>query len=513
MEDRIGQLTEVLRQLAQPDESASEDSSVSYTWLTEIGDCELERLLAALVELTGAGDDGTRLPWTDILSPLIQRQRQSDSGLSGSQRRHIVQLHRQLTPAVEARWGLLQWLACSGQADDLQVLTERLIADPPMDVTQVAVALSPLFQQPGTQTESVFPRLLDALQFPAAAAVVLDLANLLTRQGLVEQHPAQLRKVALIRLLGETAGQLSRLEDRSPDPDSDLRQLNRQVDDGVALIVSLCDALAWIGDDQAVGKLFQVLELRHRRIRVEAASALARLNQPEGVNRLVEMAAEPVVRLRVLADARALGFLDQIDPEFTTAAAQAEAEAALMLSQPTYWGTPPSQLDLIDTRCMHWPGYERPVDCFLFRYSYDLAGGSYANVAIVGPVSHAITADLTELSLDDVYAVYAGWHAEHDTFCELVPQQWSEANRRQADSLRQQMANAGYAVGESCLLGHFFDQSVLVARGGQGGVRGLIVADGQIAQWHPDGTSHNRLGPSEVFWMYKGRNMLQLFNA
>ena len=71
----------------------------------------------------------------------------------------------------------------------------------------------------------------------------------------------------------------------------------RQADEGVSLAVSLCDALALIGDASSTARLREAHEIRHRRLRVEAAAALARLGDEEGEKSLIELAAEPVARL------------------------------------------------------------------------------------------------------------------------------------------------------------------------------------------------------------------------
>ena len=53
-------------------------------------------------------------------------------------------------------------------------------------------------------------------------------------------------------------------------------------EDGVGLAVALCDALAQIGNKEAIGKLYQAMDLSHRRLRTEAAAALAKLGEEAG---------------------------------------------------------------------------------------------------------------------------------------------------------------------------------------------------------------------------------------
>ncbi len=66
--------------------------------------------------------------------------------------------------------------------------------------------------------------------------------------------------------------------------------------DSVSLCVSLCHTLSLLDDDSCIGKLMQASELKHRRIRTEAAFALAKLNHPRGTDLLIELAADPASR-------------------------------------------------------------------------------------------------------------------------------------------------------------------------------------------------------------------------
>ena len=219
-------------------------------------------------------------------------------------------------------------------------------------------------------------RLLAALQHLSLAAPVLDLSNYLVRTHRVNRHPGHDRLDELVTLLGNIVQRLSKLEESPGNAGEYLEVIRHQVDEGVALVVALCDALALIGDPRAIGKLYQAMELAHRRIRVEAAAALAKLGETAGASALVALAAEPVVRLRVLHSAQELGLSDQVDPQYTTDTARAEAMVALELAQPTFFGIPPAELQLVDDRTQFWPGYEEPIRCYLFRYAYRFAAGA-----------------------------------------------------------------------------------------------------------------------------------------
>ena len=128
------------------------------------------------------------------------------------------------------------------------------------------------------------------MSHPSVAAPILDLCNYLTREGRVPQHPASTRKHEVLTLLGDLVQRLEKLAENEETEPAALRGPRTQVDDGVSLIVALCDACALVGDKEAVGKLHQAFELKHRRVRTEAAAALARLGEADGEKSLVALA-------------------------------------------------------------------------------------------------------------------------------------------------------------------------------------------------------------------------------
>jgi hypothetical protein len=353
---------------------------------------------------------------------------------------------------------------------------------------------------------------LDGLEHPSVAGAIVDLANFVTREGLVQQHPAADRTPQLASLLGGLTQRLARFQDRPHEAGPTVVEASKRISEGVSLSVSLCDALALIGARSAVGKLYQTLGLRHRRLRTEAAAALARLGEKPGVDALVAMAAEPVARLRALAYAEELGVLDQVVQEHRTPRARAEAELALWLAQPTQLGAPPTRCELIDTRTQHWPGYEAPVACYLFRFTYERGAASYTNIGIAGPLPHAFIADLSDLPPADIYAAFAGWQAEHEEIYEVEADAWSEEQRRAAELLERRLRGSGYEAIQPVALAHVFGHRALVAVASLRGESGVAVVDADQLQWRPHAGSRRPLGPREAYYIYVGRQLLRAFN-
>lgn len=483
-------------------------------WLEEATDDEAEQLLHALTSDELANLDAVKL--ASVLRHLVARLQP----WKRTERRRnrapmvplIVQLYQRLPPAHGARCYLLQLLSSSAEPHDLAALVELLVTDPPTDAAAVMLALGPLLQHTDYDTPCLFPRLLDAIAHQAVAAAVLDLANFLTRHELLTPHPGTPRTHELMALLSSIAQRLGQIEE-DPDNFADSReQLMQQIDDSIALAVALCDALALIGDEAAIAKLYQAFEIRHRRLHTEAAAALARFGEEEGEKALLALAAEPVARLRVLAYADELGMADKIDEQYRTVAARVESELALWLSQPAQMGLPPMQLELVDTREQFWPGFDDPVECFLFRFSYRVGEGQYSNIGIAGPLTHAFAADLQDLSPDDIYAAFAGWHVEHEEIYEQAADALTEPQRVEVSRLERRLRDERFHNIEPLVFGMFLGDRVLVARAAREELTGITVTDGRDCLWFPARSVDRPIGPQEALCIYKGRRLLRTFN-
>ena len=128
-----------------------------------------------------------------------------------------------------------------------------------------------------------------------------------------------------------------------------------------------------------------------------------------------------------------LGFGEEIDVKFRSPESTSEAELALWLSQPQQMGVPPTNVEVLHSmRCL-WPSFNDPIDVSLVRFEYNFGERSYSNVGITGPVTFAMSSDLSDLSLGDAYAIYAGWHAEHEEIFTLTSENWNDLQREQLE--------------------------------------------------------------------------------
>ncbi|MFN0018644.1 MAG: HEAT repeat domain-containing protein [Pirellulaceae bacterium] len=485
-------------------------------WLAEAEPPDQAEFAAALLKQNVPLDEPADELLRAVLGKLVALRRTAAGRASSELKGALVQLYRHLGPPSRARAQVLAWLALGGSESELQQLAELLVEDPPREEEDVLLAFTPLFQNPKLSVAALFPRLLAAIAHPLLAAGVLDLANFVVRQKLVNEHPAAGISSQLSELLGELVGTLGKLTEQAPSEEQSMAEIGRQVSQSVSLAVSLCDALALIGDKEAIGKLYQALDLGHRRLRTEAAAALARLGEDHGKEELLKLAAESVARLRVLAYAKELGLTERVPPELRTPVARAEAELTVWLAEPTQFGLPPTKCELFDQRTQFWPGFSKAVECFLFRFTYELtldeAARTYSNIGIAGPLAHAFTADLADLSPDDIYAAFAGWQAQHEDIREFDVARLSKSELMEVVRLERRLHDAGYRDVQSLQMGYFFGEKALIAQAAREEIPGIAIADFSDITFFPIRNVRKALGPREAYSVYKGRKLLKTFN-
>lgn len=411
------------------------------------------------------------------------------------------------------RHRLLYLLAANRTPAAIQTLAEQLSTKPPLQWTEVGQVLSPLMQHDDWEPEQLYPNVLAGLVHPSVAAPILDLANYLYRTGQTTVHPAESRRDSLVVLLGGVVGRLSKFEEDPRSMGDSVETIQTVLAEAVALAVSLCDALGLNGWEGASGKLYQAMELRHRRVQCEAAGALARLGIEEGRKRLIELAAEPSARLRVIAYAEELGFDAEIDDAHKTNEAKAEADLALWLSQPANMGVPPTHIEVIDQRQLYWPSFDQPVDCYLVRFEYQFGDRVYSNIGIAGPTVFTVGTDLADLPHDDIYAVYAGWQAEHDEIFTIAASNWNSAQKRLSAPLIDTLDRQGFESIQPRMLCFFLDEHAMVAEATRHDTQCIVITDGLETI---DFSTQGRLRPmtaDDLWYLFLGRRMLRTFNS
>jgi hypothetical protein len=472
--------------------------------------------IAARRDLLGVSDPAIlgglfRLLHTRCLQSLAVRQ-----DALGDEREWLNRIDQILTATTVTtpnRTLLLHLFTIGRSERSLRLAIDWLERTPPKTWIEAAQVLSPLMQNSDWPVAAVFPRAFSLLPHPQLAAILLDLSNHVTRLGRVKPHPASDRADMIARLLGEVTNRLQQFEESPTRFGDTVEEVQQRLGEAVSLAISLCDALALIGDTSYIGKLNQTLELAHRRVQCEAAGALAALGQANGRQRLLSIAEEPSARLRAIQYADELGFGDKIPERLREPTSIAEAEMALWMSQPSQMGVPPTRVEVIDSRRLLWPSFNDPVDVYLVRFEYNFGTRIYSNVGITGPVVHVLASDVADLPEDDIYAIYAGWHAEHDEIFSIAPELLNPAQRRIVQPLEDFLHREGFENLLVELLGFFLDEQAAVFSGVRDNVRHRIITDGLETIDHVIDGRLRPLSANDIFHLYKGRKMLRTFNS
>lgn len=425
----------------------------------------------------------------------------------------LAALDDALPPACPNRSLLLHLLVLSRSEQALRIAMQRIRQQPPQDSIAAAQVLSPLMQSDDWPVAAVFPALLEAIEHPAIAAPALDVANYLTRKQRVAVHPAADQVAMLNTLLAAVTRRLEQFEADPRTLGDDIATVQARLSEAVSLAVSLCDAVGLIGQPQSIPRLTAAMQLKHRRVQTEAAGALARMGDEAGTEHLLALVSEPSARLRVIAYADELGLSERIDDSHRSPAATAEAELALWLSQPGQMGVPPTSVETIDQRQLYWPSYERPIDCFLVRFHYDMGTRTYSNVGITGPTVFALANDVADLPMDDIYAIYAGWHAEHEDIFAIAAERLNRTQQRIVADLASHVERSGYRSPQVELFGLFLGEQAAVFTATRDDKPCRVISDGLETMHIPIASRSRPLDAGDLWNLYKGRKLLRTFNT
>jgi hypothetical protein len=488
---------------------------VSGEILDELHTADVSALaeLLAYIERCPPGDSSQETFLAETLVALRQRtKRFAASDYWQELVPHVAKTYQTLHGRWSANYQFLAWLADMGGEAAMEAFLRLWLELPPNNSCQVALACQPLLHV-GRRADlaRLFPDLLRGLGHLPSAAVILDLANFAYRNRVFDRHPAAQAHPPALEVLRPAVEYMASLNEAELQ-NLAIAQRRTLVNDLASALVSFCHAAALIGDRQYVDLLRTALRIRHRRVHLEAAYALATMADQRGREALLDLAADPAVRLGVLAYADELGLLDEVPPQYQTEWARAESQLAMWLADQSQMGMAPHQLRLVEARRMYWPGYSEPVVCYLIEYTYHFERGEYKNLGIVGPLTYAFAADLTELNTDDVFALFAGWSAEHEDIFETDIARLSDRSRQDAERLAAKLQREGFQQVEPIRLGFFFGQRALVARARREDRSGVVVVDDETVQWWPMRSDRWNLGPTEAFAIYKGRRLLAAFN-
>ena len=485
--------------------------STFLAWLEDANSDEVCQLLRGILELLSC-DACDESSLARVIRNLQSKSVPWAAPANDSPQDLLSQLYLAISEESPLRHLPLALLASQRDADCLRQFAELLVEHPLVRPEALMEVFAPLMRGREADLSPLFPRLLDALQHPAAAAVVLDVANYLSVTGQIPEHPADGRRDQLLELFTRLIEQLERFEESSATYGVKDLEAAQKVTESIGLAISLSYALSLMNETRAIGGLNRMMDLSHRRLRVEAAAALARLQEQAGVETLVSLASEPSVRLTVLVYAQEQGLLEKIDPQFRSDLARAEAELVRMLSEPSHYGYPPSECELLESRELSWPSYDEPIECYLFKFSYTLPSGEHTNIGIAGPATHAFASDLSELPAELIFAAFAGWQTEHEEIQEIEIDPANPHQATEVERFTRRLSDRGFVEITPAFIGVFFGARSLIAESQSEGHAGFAIVSDVDFAWLPQARSSRSITPELAYSIYKGQQLLRTFN-
>ncbi|MCG8585101.1 MAG: HEAT repeat domain-containing protein [Pirellulales bacterium] len=479
----------------------------------DASDADVNRLFEMLPEIVVESDLRRITPvLVRAMDQVAMRQEAGGSPLTERTRQLLAETYRKLPSENELRPHILRVLVALGDPHSLAEFAELVASDPPTKPEHATLALVPIVQNRAIDPTSLYPRLLDGVAHRSAATAILDVTNYLVRHRRLEAHPAIDRAPRLAKLLEGVTAQLEKLEKTQLDPEA-----RQTVGDSVELAVALCDTLALTEDRSVVGKLMPLLELRHRRLQAEAASALARLGEEQGLDHLAALAEHAVVRTRALAYLEELDSLERVDEEFRSADARAEGDLAAWLAEPAQFGFPPQRIELVERRQMFWPGYDDPVECFLYQYVYPTPQGDLIGIGIAGPEVHSFSADMHELEPDDMFAAFAGWTVDHEDCREIPAAALTGPQRTRIEQAVSELESLGYTRVEPVHMAQFFGKELAALTAESKGQPGTAIFDFDSdsesrVHWIAAGSASRPIDADLAYKIHIGGVLLKSFN-
>ncbi len=88
----------------------------------------------------------------------------------------------------------------------------------------------------------------------------------------------------------------------------------------------------------------------------------------------------------------------------------------------------------------------------------------------------------------------------------------NEDQMRQWEDLKTETEAQAYRELRLHKIGHFFGDDFFVATGRKSGQSGVAILEGATVHWFPSIASSRPPGPSETYWLFIGRRILQAFH-
>lgn len=256
--------------------------------------------------------------------------------------------------------------------------------------------------------DPILPKLIRRLSKPLPAGFArvafLDWANKLVRKGAIIKHPFN-----------------------SPEGTEQLQTWLASADeDDFSFAHSATAAIPFVAAPARTQLLALAMDHPDILVQMEAAWASARLENAAGKKILIRQCLDHNYSMAARAYLEELGLRDAIPKEANEPGFRALAKMCEWLGRPQEFGRPPDEIELLDTRELHWPPAKDWRRVWLFKYRYDSEESEDIDdneatepeagdvgVGMVGGITHSLPDETDpEMSPEDIYALHCCWELE-----------------------------------------------------------------------------------------------------
>ena len=89
-----------------------------------------------------------------------------------------------------------------------------------------------------------------------------------------------------------------------------------------------------------------------------------------------------------------------------------------------------------------------------------------------------MSTDVANLPIEDIYAIYAGWHAEHRDIFSVPADQFNDVQTRVMGTFQKHLVHLGYDSIKPARLGFFLDEQAGVFSAVRDATECVVVTDG-----------------------------------
>lgn len=242
------------------------------------------------------------------------------------------------------------------------------------------------------------PALIDALRNPLptdfAAVALLDLANTLSRQERLVQHPF------------DTPEGHARLEAWLTDSNSE----------HYSYAHSTAAALPFIAPEARNSLAALAMDHPNTGVQMEAAWASAYRGSTAGVTFLARLCEDANYSLMARQYLEELGHSDRVPAKALEPDFEAMAQMSRWLAHPQEFGEPPTHIEVYDTRELDWIPTNDRRRVWLLKYTYagrNDDGTDEVGLGMFGSITFALFGEATaDMSPEDAYGLHCCWELE-----------------------------------------------------------------------------------------------------